>query len=216
VGARVGEEMFGRNGISGPLFLFFGWYGRTAKVGGEYEFLMPGKKYGAHALFGWLQVARKVNFTGRDEREAFQRDSPWAAAHPRVACSHFEGRSNAIYIAPKPDSEEDRLVLDGKNTGLRASGMFSTFEPEIHTLTLQDAKTKRDWRLPSWFYRDGQPTLGMHGKLWRWNELEEEPDHVRLQSVDKGQEFVFDSRDYDPNLVRIWITTIVEAGQGRL
>jgi hypothetical protein len=168
-----------------------------------------------HALFGWLQPARKVNFCGRAEREAFQRDNPWAASHPHVACPYFDHmNNNSIYIAPKQDSEEDRLILDGQDSGLKASGTFSTFEPEIHTLTLQGHSVS-NWRLPSWFYRAGQPTLSMHTNLKRWSMLPGDPEHVQLQSVCRWQEFVFDSQDHDRDLVRGWVRRVVEAGRGR-
>jgi hypothetical protein len=180
-----------------------------------YQFLR--KEPNIHALFGWLQVARKVNFAGKEDREAFQHNNPWAAKHPHVACSDYDKQPNAIYIAPKPGSEDDRLILDLQDTGLPASGMFSTFDPGIHALTRQ-GQTRRNWQLPFWFYRDGQPKLGMHvnGKIERWKKLDGQPQHIGLQSVDKGQEFVFDSKDYDTELVRNWVTGIVQAGQGRL
>jgi len=217
VGGRVGvsEEYFARDGLSAPLFLFFGWYRSTVRIGNEYAFVREREDPGVHALFGWLQVERKVNFTGREDREKFQRANPWALTHPHVGCCDFDGQPNALYIAPKQDSDEDRLILDGERTGLKASGMFSTFDPEIHTLT-RPGHTKRNWRLPSWFFRDGRPVLGMHGNLSRWDRIEGEPNYIHLQSVDKGQEFVFDSQDHNPQSVRAWVTQVVEAAQGRL
>ena len=212
----VGEEVFIKKGDPGPLFLFFGWYRRAVRDNRGYSFAPVAQGDGVHALFGWLQAARKVNFAGEVDRKAFARANPWAAKHPHVSCPCSDGQPNAIYIAPKPDTEEDVLNLDGVKTNLRASGMFSTFNPAVHTLTLQ-GHTKRVWRLPKWFFRGGEPTLGMHDNApWRWQAINGQPEYIQLQSVDIGQEFVFNTERYDRELVHAWVKRIIEAGDGPL
>lgn len=137
---------------------------------------------------------------------------PWAADHPHVKCGYYENRLNAIYIAPRPGSKTDRLILNGRDTGLPASGMFSRFDRDLHTLTIA-GKTRSRWRLPSWFYRAGEPALGMHKNKERWMATANDPGHVELQSVGRGQEFVFESQDHDEEKVLQWVEGIVRAGQ---
>lgn len=215
VGEGVGNEHF-RDGIAGPLFLFFGWFRNVEESEGQYSYAPPVQSPDIHAFFGWLQTAQKVSFAGREDREAFMRNNPWAAQHPHVASTYYDGRPNAIYIAPEPDSKDDRLNLDGTLTDFKASGMFSTYAPDVHQLTL-DGQTRTNWRLPAWFFhRNGNPTLGMHGNLNRWQAIPEQPGHIHLRSVDIGQEFVFDSCDYDRKVVHAWVKKIIEAGRGRI
>jgi hypothetical protein len=207
------------NGLR-PLFLFFGWYREITERGGTYSYVRRApdthrRAPDIHAFFGWLQVAQKINLAGRADREEIQRKMPWAASHPHVACPFCDGQPNAIYIAPELDSDDDHLILDGHDTGLPASGMFRNFDREIHTLTIE-GQPRTNWRLPSWFWRAGEPTLGMNTNRLRWHPIEGHPDCVRLESVDIGQEFVFDSLDHDRDQVRAWVTKIIKAGQGRL
>ncbi len=178
-----------------PLFLFFGWYRkvRWAETPHRYEYV--GGAPNIHTVFGWLQVEKKIVLTGLSDRKRVAREMPWTAQHPHVASSHHDNEKNAIYVAPKPHSKSDRLMLGRRDIGLPASGMFSRFDPAVHTLTTE-GRTRRHWSIPAWFYRNGDPRLGMHKQPWRWATS---PDArlVELQSVDIGQEFVFDSKDYD-------------------
>ena len=195
---------------SRPVFLFFGWYRMVRETSSGYSYVRSAPNL--HAFFGWLQVERKVVLSDRTDRNRAKREMPWAAHHPHVACDYYDGKPNAIYIAPRPGSETDSLILDGHDTGLPASGMFRRYLPEIHTLTAEN-KTRRCWRLPAWFHRDGYPKLGMHMDVSRWKEIPNDPDHVELRSVDRGQEFVFDSHEHDEGQVRAWVELIVRSGQ---
>jgi hypothetical protein len=193
-----------------PLFLFFGWYREIqhTQIGYRYRHGAPD----LHAFFGWLQVERKIILTGSSSREAVIRAMPWAASHPHVACSYYDKGKNAIYVAPQPGSASDQLILNGRKTGLPASGTFRRFVPEVHTLTMK-GKSRRYWRVPYWFYRNGEPGLGMHGKRTRWAAIPNDSEHIQLQSVDIGQEFVFDSTEHEEEKVFTWIESIIQAGQ---
>jgi hypothetical protein len=193
-----------------PLFLFFGWYKEVQQtpIGHSYAPFADD----IHAFFGWLQVETKLVLGGLADRQRTVREMPWAARHPHVACEYYDNHANAIYIAPKPGSETDRLILNGHDTGLPASGMFRRFDRDIHMLTVP-GKSRRNWRLPLWLFRAGKPTLGMHTNQSRWQLMPNDPEHVELQSVDRGQEFVFDSQDHDEVQVRNWIERIIKSGQ---
>ena len=193
-----------------PLFLFFGWYRETKSTNQKYAYVR--KSPNIHALFGWLQVEQKITLKDREHRKQVGRLMPWAAKHPHVDCDDDDSVPNAIYVAPKPGSETDRLVLDGRDTGLPASGMFRRFDPGAHRLT-REGSTRTNWLLPLWFYRDSAPTLGMHSDVKRWTP--NDPEHIRLRTVGRGQEFVFDSRDHEEKQVFDWVECIIRAGQSR-
>lgn len=194
------------------LFLFFGWYKEVEAADGGYRYRRPQCR-DVHALFGWLQTAEKVLLRNEEDRRILGEKYPWIESHPHVACDYYDAHGpNAVYIAPKPGTSTDRLVLCGHETELPAAGMFAKFEPAIHTLTKAGA-TKSVWRVPTWLYRDGQPRLGMHTKQDRWTAIEGDPGHMRLQTVGIGQEFVLDTDDYDQGTITCWIREIVQAGQ---
>jgi hypothetical protein len=195
---------------SRPVFLFFGWYREIRKVKNGYAYVRMAPNI--HALFGWLQVEQKIVLTGREHREQVRRELPWAASHPHVACDCFDNAPNAIYVAPRPNSETDRLILDGRDTGLPASGMFRHYDPEVHNLTIEGC-SRRNWRVPLWLYRSGAPELGMHTDTKRWTQIPNDPEHIHLRSVDRGQEFVFDSEEHETERASKWVERIVRAGQ---
>lgn len=217
VGELQEEQDLTRNGDSPPLFLFFGWYRHIFQdAQARYTYVPLNRQPQFHSIFGWLQVSRKVNFAGRRERENFARNYPWAAAHPHVSCSCMDGQPNALYIAPKPDSEDDHLILNGQRTNLNASGMFSTFNPDVHRLSMLQGRPMSQWRLPIWFHHHGAPTLTYHRDPTRWHGIEGDPKHIRLQTVGVGQEFVLDTDvgGYDQTLIGAWVKRIVASGIG--
>lgn len=200
----VGDPIDSKNR---PLFLFFGWYREVTKTSNGYSYVKNAPNI--HAIFGWLQVEQRIILTGPTDRKRVAHEKPWAADHPHVACGCYDHVANAIYVAPTRD---DHLILGGRDTGLPAAGMFGRFAPEIHRLT-QEGKSRRCWILPAWFYRGGAPKLGMNRESWRWTEIPDDREHVELQSVNIGQEFVFESKDHDEAKVFEWVERIVRAGQ---
>ena len=111
----------------------------------------------------------------------------WLKEHPHVRHSaRLQGRRNAIYVATK------RLQLGGASTDLPGGGVFKRWS-EALKLTAEGG-SRSVWRLPLWMAPEkGRKPLSYHGKPTRW---ELRPDHVRLNSVARGQEFVLDCRDY--------------------
>ncbi len=205
-----------------PLFLFFGWYRQIeaapeAAINGDYRYVRGSPDI--HAFFGWLQVDEKISFNGQS-RELFRRQYAWAANHPHVACEYYDKGPNALYIAPDPaDQVRNKLVIGDTVTELPAAGMFERFDPELHTLTWpgpcpidnQENNRRSHWKLPLWFYRNGTPTLQMNKNPNRWTPMNE--NYVHLASANIGQEFIFDTADYDLNEVGPWIARLVRAGQ---
>ena len=189
-----------------PLFLFFGWFRETRKTPYGYSYVRDSPD--VHALFGWLQVEQKIAVT---DHSRIASEMPWTASHPHVVREDNNRVANSIYVAPKPGAGTDRLILGGRDTQLPASGVFSRFDPEIHVLT-KKGRTRSHWILPSWFYRGGDPRLGMHTKLSCWTPTPNS-EMVELQSVGRGQEFVFESTEHDEPSVFDWVERIVRAGQ---
>ncbi|MGH9413516.1 MAG: hypothetical protein ACRD0Y_07220 [Terriglobales bacterium] len=149
-------------------------------------------------------------------REAFGRDYPWAAGHPHVASEYYDTHGpNAIYIAPKPGSGTDHLLLGGKDTGLPAAGAFTRFDPSRHALTEPGQRKRSRWRLPRWFWRNDELLLSRNTRLF------ERPvggdQHGRVQFEGYGQEFVFDTNDCSEGQAQVfdWVKGIISAGYER-
>ena len=165
------QSHLSKHGI-GPddLFLFFGLYRRVVQRGGRYEFERGARA--SHVLFGWLQVD--------SVHHVDQRSHPldWASDHP-----HFHmapNPRNVVYVSRR------HLDLPGLKTAVPGAGVFRKHSQHLE-LTAPDAKGSSDWRLPRWFEpRRRRPALSYHGRVDRWRR---DGDHVRLQTVGRGQEF---------------------------
>jgi hypothetical protein len=161
----------------GDLFLFFGWFRRTARIGQRHRFVQGGADL--HVLFGWLQVG-EIIAVGDGSVEVPR----WGRYHP-----HLHGDSeanNTLYVA------RDRLGLGGVSGRVAGGGVFERFEERLQLTA--PGRTRAVWRLPRWFFpEDGRRPLTYHGNEERWTITE---DHVILRSVPRGQEFVLDSEDY--------------------
>ena len=82
--------------------------------------------------------------------------------------------------------------------GIPGWGVFHKFDRRL-VLTSPNGAGVSEWRLPRWFYPDGnKPPLKYHpdGKRWR-----QDANHAYLRSVGRGQEFVLDLAHY-PQAVR--------------
>lgn len=174
----------------GDLFLFFGRFRRTRYKNGKLEYLPP-KKDGKdmHVIFGWLQVGKTLGVNGDEIPD-------WLHYHPHIV-NRDRYDNNTIYIA------SDHLTLDGLS--VRGAGTFPCFKPSLQ-LTVPGGPMSH-WRLPKWFYptRRKQP-LSCHNNLERW---EVDDDHAFLRSVPRGQEFIFDTKDY-PEAIK-WLNDLFES-----
>ena len=74
-------------------------------------------------------------------------------------------------------------------------------------LTDPDGTGVSNWRLPRWFYPDGdKPPLTYHPERRHWGR---DADHAYLQSVGRGQEFVLELAHY-PEGVK-WLSDLVSS-----
>ena len=105
----------------------------------------------------------------------------WTTYHPHF--SDTPRKRNKLYVA-SPD-----LWLGGEMTGLPGAGVFKTYHDKLR-LTAPGCR-RSVWRLPGWFHpgAHGWP-LGYHADVRRWSR---DGEHAVLQSVARGQEFVFDA-----------------------
>lgn len=155
----------------GDVFLFFGWFRQAEQAAGKWRYV-PGAP-DVHALFGWLQVGDVLK-VGSFECPA------WLEDHPHVQHASVIGKSNTLYVAG------DGLL--GMRDRVPAAGTFRNWGPALQLTAA--GRTRSVWRLPRWTLRDPlRPTLSYHPKPERWIA---ERDHVILQTVGKGQEFVID------------------------
>lgn len=187
-GQAGGEQsVLEREGVGpGDLFLFFGWF-RDAELRGDSVQFRRGAE-DLHVLWGWMQIGEVLQVGTAPLPE-------WASYHPHVAAA--EGRiNNTLYVA------SERLTLSGVRAAVPGAGTFRKFAPALR-LTSAGA-TRSVWDLPAWFEPvGGRPPLGYHANPDRWTP---HGDRVHLQTVGRGQEFVFDTKDY-PEAVE-WIRDI--------
>jgi hypothetical protein len=173
----------------GDLFLFFGLFREVMVAENQIQFKpdSPAK----HIIWGWLQIETK---TAVDETTAAQ--WPWVKYHHHL---HFQSRpSNTVYIARK------KLDLPAlANQQVAGGGIFPKFIPKLQ-LTAPDSPVSC-WKLPLWMFPEGKASaLSYHGNLNRWRRQD---DHVLLQVVGRGQEFVLDCTDY-PEAIE-WIGNLI-------
>ncbi len=84
--------------------------------------------------------------------------------------------------------------------------MFPKFDQRL-VLTDPRGAGVSNWRLPRWFYPDGnKPPMTYHPDRRRWRR---DTEHAYLQTVGRGQEFVLDLAHY-PEAVE-WIFDIVSS-----
>ena len=155
--AGAAESHLENQGVeAGDLFMFFGWFRETQQTGETIRYKKGGKDI--HALYGYLQI-------GRIERGSGVKKYSW---HPH---SKYADGGNTMYIAA------DKLIINGKNTGLPGYGVFR-FSEEVQLTMPGESKSR--WRLPDCFR---EVTISRHDH----NSFRPEG---YFQSVGIGQEFV--------------------------
>ena len=84
--------------------------------------------------------------------------------------------------------------------------MFPKLDQRL-VLTNPNGAGVSNWRLPRWFYPDGnKPPLTYHPDRKRWRR---DANHAYLRSVGRGQEFVLDLAHY-PEAVG-WLSDLVSS-----
>ena len=151
----------------GDLFIFFGWFRRTIKVNGKLAFDRTDVN-GRHIVWGWLEVGEVIDKLPLPHHLLFLED------HPHVRFFEKELPPNNIYVASQ--------------SGLKA-GVFST-ESESVVLTKEGGGRRSLWLLAEEFESLFlERALSYHGDEVRWKR---EGTRIGLQTVGRGQEFVFD------------------------
>jgi hypothetical protein len=192
--AGAAQSHLARHGVGvGDLFLFFGWFRRAERRGGELRYVRDAPDL--HVIFGWLQVGQVHRVTNDLAREL-----PWAKDHPHLI-ERERYSNNTVYAA------RDRLTLAG--SGLRGAGVFTHVADRLILTQPTPYLGRSTWRLPRWFHPRGGATLSRHGRADRWRVR---GDSVQLRSVPIGQEFVLDLDRY-PEAMR-WLSEIFRGVAG--
>lgn len=161
----------------GDVFLFFGWFRQVERSTGRWRYVRGAPNI--HSLFGWLQVGEVIRVpTHAPDMVAAQR--PWLADHPHVQYGATIGANNTLYVSSKT------LRIGTSTLSVAGGGAFQRWTPALQ-LT-EPGRSRSQWLLPSWMApAEDMPAMSLHGSPSRWTAA---GDHVRLQTVGKGQEFV--------------------------
>lgn len=173
------------------IFLFFGWFRQVETVGGKWRFVPDAPHL--HVLFGWLQIGEIVSLHGNES--AVLKKYPWLKGHPHMQTGY--SHNNTLYIAT------ENLQINGVNTLVTGGGRFKTFTPRVQ---LTDNNANRStWRFPKFFLHDhANPTMSYHKKPEKWTM---DGQDVILETVKRGQEFVFDASN-NP-YVQLWTSRLI-------
>ena len=191
--AGIAQSHLNKQGVtSGDVFLFFGLYRQVEETAHGWRFVTGAPAL--HVLWGWLQVDQKCRVA-----DVGPNDLPWARHHPHLSGS-YRGDQNTVYAA----SLELDLGRDDDQCGTAGWGVFPRFDRRL-VLTDPNGTGVSNWRLPRWFYPDGdKPPLTYHLDRRRWRQDEH---HAYLRSVGRGQEFVLDLAHYHEAVE--WLAGIV-------
>jgi hypothetical protein len=178
----VAQSHLANAGVSvGDLFIMFGWFRDVEQRNGRIRW-----KRGApdlHVIFGWLQVGQVLHIGTHPVGLP-----KWATNHPHAVQGVYH-QNNTLYVA------SESLNLAGfELTGMNGSGIFRGYSKK-RRLTAPGAPGRRKWRLPTWF--DPSRTLSpltYHSRPDRWHVVKD--FYVDLDTVGRGQEFVFDTAVY--------------------
>jgi len=176
---------------AGDVFLFFGSFRPVEQTAEGWRFKRAERA--RHIIWGWMQIGRihKVDELPSDEMH-------WARYHPHFAYS--PDASNTLY------ESTDQLVVGGAHTHALGSGVFTNFDERL-VLTAPESNAQTSWRLPSFLAPvDGRSQLSYHGDARRWRIV---GDECLLNSVARGQEFVFDTQGQDAPIQ--WILSLLES-----
>jgi Nucleotide modification associated domain 3 len=188
--AGAAESHLRGSGVKeGDVFVFYGWFRRVEQAGGRYRYVQGAPDL--HVIFGWLQIERRICLE-HDAREI----PPWALYHPHCARKRYS-KVDSLYISTP------RLQLPGVNITVPGAGVFERFDPAL--LLTAPGMSRSTWLLPGWFHPAGKrSTLSYHGSPARWTQKE---DHLLLNTVGRGQEFVLDCEEYPQALD--WLRELV-------
>jgi hypothetical protein len=188
LGQRGAAQIHLRNqGVgAGDLFLFWGVF---RPVNDELQWTGPP----VHVLWGWLQVGDVVPVDAIRGLRGWS----WAAEHPHFAFP--ENPANTLYVAAPA------LTIPGAaSKGAAGSGSFDRFDAARQLSAAPGARRAGTWKLPACFLPDGRRALTYHSSPSRWRRAK---DHVLLDVVSRGQEFVLDTAEY-PDVLE-WFASLI-------
>ena len=164
--AGIAQSHLNNQGIdSADIFLFFGLYRRVEKTARGWRFVRDAPEL--HVLWGWLQIDQKYRVA-----DIGPNDLSWARHHPHIFGGYREDR-NTVYAASM------KLDLGGGDDqcDIAGWGVFPKFNRRL-VLTDPNGAGVSNWRLPRWFYPDGnKPPLTYHPDPKRWRR---DADHAYL------------------------------------
>lgn len=111
----------------GDLFLFFGWFKETKKIGGKLEFV--GNDF--HAIYGYMQIGEII------KGDAIK-NYAW---HPHAQKIFLEKKRNTLYLPT------EKLTINGEVINKKGCGVFQ-FNKDL-VLTKKDM-TRSKWELSDW------------------------------------------------------------------
>jgi hypothetical protein len=187
--AGAAERHLQNQGVgAGDIFVFYGWFRNVVEQAGRYRYVPEDP--GRHVIFGWLQIEQRIPVDDR------ARIPVWARDHAHC-CRAKRDKLDSLYIST------DRITLPNATVDKPGAGIFPCFHPDL-CLTAPGS-LRSIWRLPAWMYpAAGRSGLSYHRNLQRWTAG---PDHVLLQTVGRGQEFVLDCDGYPEALD--WLAAIL-------
>ncbi len=193
--AGIAQSHLNKQGVgSGDVFLFFGLYRHVEETTQGWRFVRGSPEL--HVLYGWLQVDEKYLVA-----DIGSNDLPWARHHPHLFSDRRDDK-NTVYAA------STKLELGGADNRCEIAGwgVFPKFDQRL-VLTNPNGAGLSNWRLPRWFYPDGnKPPLTYHLDRKRWRR---DANHAYLRSVGRGQEFVLDLAHY-PEAVE-WLSNLASS-----
>ena len=191
--AGIAQSHLATQGVGGgDVFLIFGLYRRVGETAEGWRFVRGAPEL--HLLWGWLQVDEMYRVA-----DIGPNDLTWARHHPHLF-SQYRDDTNTVYVA------STKLELSGgaDRCEIPGWGVFPELDRRL-ILTDPNGAGVSSWRLPRWFYPDGnKPPLTYHPDRKRWRR---DPNHAYLRSVGRGQEFVLDLAHY-PEAVD-WLSSLV-------
>ena len=172
---------------AGDVFLLFGLFRRVEETRTGWRFVRWAPQQ--HLLWGWLQIEQvcKVDDIWDDGRFV------WATYHCHFGW--YGDPSNTLYVAAHQLDMKDAVAAPGY-------GVFPKFDERL-VLTKPGGQVTQ-WRLPRWFYPDGNktPLTYFPRKLWQ-----QDSDFAYVQRRGPGQEFVLDLAQY-PEATG-WLSSLV-------
>ena len=190
--AGIAQSHLDKQGVgSGDVFLFFGLYRQVEQTAQGWRFVRGAPEL--HVLWGWLHVDQKYRVA-----DLGPNDLSWAFHHPHLF-SNYRDDKNTVYAA------STKLDLGGDDQlDIAGWGVFPKFDRRL-VLTDPNGPGVSQWRIPRWFYPDGnRPPLTYHPDRRRWRR---DANHAYLRSVGRGQEFVLDLAHY-PEAVE-WLSGLI-------